>query len=181
MTDLTDWDDDILSEAETDDGIIDLMEVVDKDSESANEDDFIELTEVVKEENTDVEDDIIELTDAAEEDSTDFDLGVATQERQEIDEDLELDAGVSGDESLEFESEDHTEEIIAESVDSPVPFSDLKVEPEQIEAALERVIEKKFADKIETILFAVMEKVIDKEITEIKESLQKDLDDIGKA
>ena len=43
--------------------------------------------------------------------------------------------------------------------------------PEQVEVALERVIEKKFADKIEGILFEVMEKVIEKEITEIRESL----------
>ena len=46
---------------------------------------------------------------------------------------------------------------------------------------MERVVEKKFADKIETILFEVMEKVIEKEIKEIKESLQKDLDQIGNA
>ena len=51
----------------------------------------------------------------------------------------------------------------------------------QIAAALERVIEKKFSGKIETILFEVMEKVIEKEITEIKESLQRDLDQIGNA
>ncbi|THB81391.1 MAG: hypothetical protein D3926_02225 [Desulfobacteraceae bacterium] len=51
---------------------------------------------------------------------------------------------------------------------------------EQIEAALERVIENKFSQKIESILFEVMEKVIEKEIQEIKESLQKDLDDIDK-
>ncbi|OGR34453.1 MAG: hypothetical protein A3J80_02820 [Desulfobacula sp. RIFOXYB2_FULL_45_6] len=52
---------------------------------------------------------------------------------------------------------------------------------EQVEAALEKVIEKQFADKIQTILFQVMERVIEKEIAEIRESLQKDLDQIGKA
>ncbi len=50
-----------------------------------------------------------------------------------------------------------------------------------VEAALERVIEKKFSQTIEPILFEVMEKVIGKEIADIKASLQKDLDDIGKS
>ena len=185
MTDLTDWDDDILSEAEADDGIIDLMDIVDKDPEDVSDDSFIELTDVVKEENIDLtveaDDDVIELTDVAEEDSIEGDLGIANQESPEFDEDLELDGGVSDDEGLDLESKDSSEIILAESVDSPVPFSDLNVDQAQIEAAFERVIEKKFADKIETILFAVMEKVIEKEITEIKENLQKDLDDIGKA
>ena len=52
---------------------------------------------------------------------------------------------------------------------------------EQVEAALELVIEKKFADKIEIILHEVTEKVIEKEIVEIKKSLQKDLDQMGNA
>lgn len=50
---------------------------------------------------------------------------------------------------------------------------------DQLEAALERIIEKKFSKTIEKILFEVMEKVIHNEIREIKEGLQKDLDDIG--
>lgn len=50
---------------------------------------------------------------------------------------------------------------------------------EQLDAALERVIEKKFAGTIEKILFEVMEKVIEKEIADIRERLQKDLDDLG--
>ena len=52
---------------------------------------------------------------------------------------------------------------------------------EQVEAALEKVIEKQFADKIQTILFQVVEKVIEKEIIGIRESLQKDLDQIENA
>ncbi len=53
------------------------------------------------------------------------------------------------------------------------------VSQEQLEAALERIIEKKFSQKIEAILFDVMERVISREITEIRENLQKDLDQIG--
>jgi len=55
-----------------------------------------------------------------------------------------------------------------------------EVSREVLDAALERVIEKKFSETIEKILFEVMEKVIQKEITDIKASLQKDLDDIGR-
>ncbi len=55
----------------------------------------------------------------------------------------------------------------------------LAVSRQQLEAALERIIEKKFSQKIEAILFDVMERVISKEITEIRENLQKDLDQIG--
>ncbi|EIM65247.1 hypothetical protein [Desulfobacter postgatei] len=48
-----------------------------------------------------------------------------------------------------------------------------------IEALLEKLIEKKFSATIEKILFEVMEKVIKREIEEIKAGLKKDLDDIG--
>ena len=53
------------------------------------------------------------------------------------------------------------------------------ISQQQMEAALERVIEKKFSEKIDVILFDVMERVISKEIKEIRENLQKDLDQIG--
>ncbi|MCP4721959.1 MAG: hypothetical protein GY860_21065 [Desulfobacteraceae bacterium] len=48
---------------------------------------------------------------------------------------------------------------------------------EQVDSALERVIEKKFAAKIEKILFEVMENVLEKEIADIRKSLQKALDE----
>ena len=53
------------------------------------------------------------------------------------------------------------------------------VSQEQIEVALERIIEKKFSEKIDVILFDVMERVISREIREIRENLQKDLNQIG--
>ncbi|MEE4364592.1 MAG: hypothetical protein V2J08_11700 [Desulfotignum sp.] len=53
------------------------------------------------------------------------------------------------------------------------------VSQQQVEAALERIIEKKFSEKIDIILFDVMERVISREIREIRENLQKDLDQIG--
>ena len=52
------------------------------------------------------------------------------------------------------------------------------VSEEEVMAALEAVIEKKFSQKIEAMLTDVMEKVISKEVAEIRENLQKDLDQI---
>ena len=56
--------------------------------------------------------------------------------------------------------------------------SDLKIDQDQVEIILERIIEKKFGAKIESILFEAMENVIEKQIIEIKESLQNNLDQI---
>ncbi|MCF8126710.1 MAG: hypothetical protein K9J51_10860 [Desulfotignum sp.] len=53
------------------------------------------------------------------------------------------------------------------------------VSMQEIEAALERVIEKKFAEKIEPLLFDTMERVILQEIKKIKTTLLKDMDQIG--
>jgi len=68
--------------------------------------------------------------------------------------------------------------VDADEETEDLPFS---LTSEQVEAALERVIEKQFADQIQTILFQVIEKVIEREITGIRESLQKDLDQIENA
>ena len=62
-----------------------------------------------------------------------------------------------------------------------VPESMTNMSQEMLEAALERVIEKKFSETIEKILFEVSERVIQKEIADIKASLQSDLDKIGNA
>jgi hypothetical protein len=156
---MTDWDDDILGGEKTDDGIIELMDIVNDDPEDISEDNIIELTDIVKKEDTD------------------FNPDVAREEGIEVEEDLELDNEVFADKGLELEISD--KDIPVEQEKNILPDRDLSVTQEQMEAALERVIEKKFADKIETILFEVMEKVIEKEIAEIKESLQKDLDHIG--
>ena len=71
--------------------------------------------------------------------------------------------------SVRVDADEETEDL---------PFS---LTSEQVEAALEKVIERQSADKIETILFQVIEKVIEREITGIRESLQKDLDQIENA
>jgi hypothetical protein len=74
-------------------------------------------------------------------------------------------------------------DIVKNDDPHPVPEfpSSFDLTLEQLEAALEKVIEKQFADKIQTILFQVVERVIEREITGIRESLQKDLDQIENA
>jgi hypothetical protein len=129
MSDLTDWDDDILGEDETDEGIIELTSIVENEVDDET---------------------IIELTDIVEEDAPGLSIEITTEDQIEVEEKIEVAA-----------------------------IPDLSVTQEQVEAALERVIEKKFADKIEAILFEKMEKVIEREIADIKNRLQKDLDQIG--
>jgi len=126
-------------------------------------DDIIELTEVVTQ-NLSEDDDtgIIELTEVVP--------GAADrQEAFVVEAPSTLDDYPAGG-NVETESDEKAE------VCAKVP----EVSQEMFEAALERVIVKKFSETIEKILFEVMEKVIQKEITDIKSSLQKDLDDIGR-
>lgn len=69
-----------------------------------------------------------------------------------------------------------------EAGDGDLEVPNLKnISQEQLDAAIERVVEKKFAQRIEKILFEVTETVIKREIAEIKAGLQKDLDDIDNA
>ena len=106
------------------------------------------------------DDDVIELTDIVEDDADAGDDGM-----------IELTDIVEDDGDM---SEPAETPVLAQAA-AAAP----EIRMEDLEAALERVIEAKFSDKIESILFEVMERVIEKEIAQIKESLQKDLDQIG--
>lgn len=108
----------------------------------------------------DYDDDIIELTDVVTEESSPKD-----QEVIELVQKAPAQDGVlSDDEPLARKDEEH----IMPSVDRG-----------DIEAVLEKLIEKKFSETIERIIFEVMEKVIKREIEDIKAGLKKDLDDMG--
>lgn len=110
----------------------------------------------------DYDDDIIELTEVVTEDSSPKDQEVIELAQETPD----PEALLPGDVSLALED---SENIVA------------SLGRDDIEAALEKFIEKKFSETIEKILFEVMETVIKREIEEIKAGLQKDLDDIGQA
>ena len=105
------------------------------------------------------------------------------------DEIIELTQVVGQDSSMETDQEvielTEIEPDVDMAIEDPEPQGaklDWKIgdiTQDQLEAALERIIEKKFSKTIEKILFEVMEKVIHNEIRDIKKGLHKDLDDIG--
>ena len=105
-------------------------------------------------------DDIIELTEVLTEESSPKDQEVIELTQEVPDPETSL----SGDISFDL---GESENILP------------SLGREEIEAALEKLIEKKFSETIEKILFEVMEKVIKREIEDIRVGLQKDLDDIG--
>ncbi|MDA3915841.1 MAG: hypothetical protein PF690_02600 [Deltaproteobacteria bacterium] len=179
------------------DDIIELTDIANKNSDLPTGEYVIELTDIVKDEitNLDLEiekEDEFELEISASKDAEQIDDEFTDDIFEDDDvEDNSYDDGLTDDEFPDVELsdvdqayddwEDDTEDI---TVDKPETEPDLdKVVPdsfiidqEQIETVLERIIEKKFAGKIESILFEVMENVIEKQIVEIKESLQKDLE-----
>ncbi len=119
----------------------------------------------------DYDDDIIELTDVVTEDSS--------QEDQEI---IELTQVAPDPEETIPDASSIPEESIMEEPVSPLPEKEPaspSLDRETFEAVLEKIIEKKFSETIEKILFEVMERVIKREIEDIKAGLKKDLDDIG--
>ncbi|MDA3788823.1 MAG: hypothetical protein PF503_10060 [Desulfobacula sp.] len=124
-------------------------DIVEGGKELSTQEDIIELTDIADlEQSPSTQEDIIELTDIVEDQSA----------------------------VLELEMNDPVDEVPVESIAVKEPGMELSVSQEQLETALERVIEKRFADKIDILLIEGMEKVIKKEIVEIKERLQKDLD-----
>lgn len=112
------------------------------------DDGIIELTQVVGENSSASSQDMIELSDVAQEET--------------IENDLDLDLGLGSD------SDSGSSILSLES----------SITQERVDAALERVIEKKFAKKIERNLLEVMEKVLEREIVDIRERLKSNLDEI---
>jgi len=157
MVDMTDWYDDFIREEKVDEEIIELRDIVEEEKISLDEDDIIVLK------------DIVEADNAA------LDLDSIKKEDVGSGQDLEQEGDISVKEGLELEADGAEEEIPFEPYVAKQPDPELTVTREQLEAALEKVIEKKFADRIEGILFESMEKVIKNEIHEIKERLKKDL------
>jgi len=150
---MTDWDNDWVDNDESGEKIIELTDRVMDEPDSGTEEDILELTDIVETPGLDLNLDIVRV---------DADQGMETFE-------------------LGLDPEEKTGPAPQDQGFDPEPALPLAPTPGQVEAALEKVIEKQFADKIETILFQVIERVIEREITGIRESLQKDLDQIENA
>jgi hypothetical protein len=141
-----------------DDSIIELTEVVEdgEDVEDTLSDDILSENEIL-------DDSPFELTDMDDFSDADMDFEEAGMENPAGDM-LSKEASVS-EETFDFGETSDADEI--------------SVSEKQIEAALERVIEKKFAEKIEPLIFDTVERVILQEIKKIKAALLEDVDRNG--
>ena len=76
----------------------------------------------------------------------------------------------------ETENEDHpiTDMESLEQPSSDVELSDLKINPNQIEQSIERFIEQNYSGKIESMISAIIEKAVAKEISRLKNVLLQD-------
>ncbi len=174
----------MVDSTEQDDGIIELTQVVENDFSAAPDQEVIELTDS----DTQIE--------GAKEDylDLDFDTGSAKTDNNGLFDDGDLDFDLDLDETIARVSEQDNEisepvlpiELVSNSSVTNAPVSGAPataIEPastqEQVDAALERVIEKKFAKIIEKSLLEVMEKVLEREIVDIRKRLQNDLDEIS--
>lgn len=107
---------------------------------------------------SDDSEEVIELTDVIADDSDD--------------EVLELTDRVDEDPNEEEKGPDVTQE-------QEPAGPEMEIGEDRIEAALERLIEKKIGHRIEAVLYEVMERVMAREVEEIKSRLSKDLDEIS--
>ena len=155
---MTDLDDDYTTE---------LADNSDKGSDLSTDEDVIELTDIVKDETTNPD------LEVEKEDEFDFELSDSKDAEQIDDEftDVELEDVELEDDAADFTVDKPETEP---GLERAAP-DDFNIDQEQIETILERIIAKKFAGKIDSILFEVMENVIEKQIVEIKERLQKEL------
>ncbi|MFH2046648.1 MAG: hypothetical protein ABIK92_16050 [Pseudomonadota bacterium] len=160
--------------------ISDLKNSIDSDDE------IIELTEDMI---VSLEDEVIELTDIVEAASTVNPVG---NEQEIVMKDLEEDI-VDSDEyikddfaaslGMEIESEIDSAEEFAENKtfdleeESPIGSGTINVSPQQVEAAIERVVQKILGDKIDSILIEVIERAVKQEIIRLKNVLRVDEND----
>lgn len=164
----------MVDNTERDDAIIELTQVVEEDFSDATDQDVIELT------------DIDTQSEGAKENylDLDFDTSPADTDNNGLFDDGDLDFDLDLDETIARVSEQENEISgpvlpIAPVSGVPVAAVEPAVTQEQVDAALERVIEKKFAKIIEKSLLEVMEKVLEREIVDIRKRLQNDLDEIS--
>lgn len=161
-------------ETKQNDSIIELTDVVEDGDEAEDvlSDDILSEDEIS-------EDSPIELTDM--DDFSGFEMD-AESDVEEIGMDDPTPDEASGDRPVP-DNEDAAEQTLVFQetpvTDETLEIDEMSVSEAQIEAALERIIEKKFAEKIEPLLFDTMERVILQEIQKIKTALLKDMDRIG--
>ncbi len=187
MNDLDELNNDIAKNTEDGKNIIELTDIVENGSDIKFDKDnkIIELTNLVND-------------DDSFDDSTDPDLFSPDSDINEPDFDEELDFSEDYDftevsdigksdlintypdvTKVENDGADHANHQHLQ-VDTDISVTDVSLTDRQFESALEKVIEKKFAEKIETLLFQIVEKVVENEIADIKGKLTKKITEIKK-
>ena len=153
MEDSTQLNRDVEESKNNEECIIDLTDIVEKGP------DFIDKAPDKESFSNGVtsNEEIIELTSMVEDDPDKDDIDV-----------LNMDNGSLGIETEELD--------MVEPAESIQPCNTASVEPpqpteQQLETVLEKIIKEKFSQKIETIIFQVVEKVVVKEIADIKKSI----------
>jgi hypothetical protein len=169
----------MVDNTEQNDGIIELTQVVEEDASDGPDQDVIELTDIDTQIEETKEDDLnLDL---------DFDARPAETEDDVPFEDNDFDFDMEESAATVPDQEDKMPEpvlamdpVSSESVSGvSVSAIESNITQEQVDAALERVIEKKFAKIIEKSLLEVMEKVLEKEIVDIRKRLQIDIEEIA--
>lgn len=189
MTDMTDLGDDFSGPEEDGEDIIELTDIVTEESGAEDDDEIIDLTDVVE---TAEPEPASELTpelemDPEPEGEAGLELEPAFEDESEDDSDaeLELDMPDFGEEpdpepaepvldedELGFDSPEP--DIESGTVAAPVAAM-TEISADDIEAALERVIEKKFNDRFGEMVEEAMGRVIEQQINEVKERLKQAL------
>ncbi len=174
-----------------DNSIIELTDIADQNLDLSADGEMIDLTDIAENESSDLDLEFEESglepeSDDLEPESDDLEPEISIQAENEETEEIVLDDFIDPeqrDESLKDSEtgdnglENERDSEIETGPEKSVPGS-LNVDREQIEAVLERVIEKKFGDRMDNLISDVMEKILKKQIIELKKSLLKDLDQL---
>jgi hypothetical protein len=146
-----------------------MADTFDLDDDSLQEDDgIIELTNGVADKPDNEDDGFIKLTEMVDDINSDKEEMLIELTHAV---DAESVTGTFGSpEELDIDDQEIRESLTAEDVS-----------PDQVRSALEKIIEEKFGDTLEPMLFKVMEEVLKREISTIRDRFQEELDKIGKA
>ena len=162
----------MVDNTEQDDGIIELTQLVEEDLSDGSAQNLIELTDIHSQPGE---------MQVPEIEETDLGLELDLDDGQAATDDIILleDRDVSFDSNV-IDSKGSGSESSGAAIIVPDSSSSIEstITQEQVEAALERVIEKKFSAIIEQNLGEVMEKVLEREIANIRKRLQTDLDEM---
>ena len=173
---MADWDNKEQVDA-TEDEPIELTDIISTDPDSYEEEEPVELMDIIEKDDNDSNPDIMDIIQVDSEKNENENEDEDEEEPEAFfdykDKYLKMDSS-----SEEYKDEEYKTDFADVSPDIGSGLRP-EVKPDQLEAALERVIEKQYADKIESLLLQAVEKVMAKEIAELKESIQKDFEKMG--